>query len=149
MISIVANFSELGLHTHIDHTYNQGQHELWVATIFSSLDFLFSSVSMANLSHLVAATLLFFLLVSMANLRCLLSSTFSSLRFLSNSFSSPHFNLLRVATRHCFLSFYVFLFSCLILSLSFLYSSVSEALLALSFLFLSECYFSLAYGRNE
>ena len=35
------------------------------------------------------------------NLSCLLVTTFSSLTFLSNSFSSPHFNLLRVA-RHCF-----------------------------------------------
>ena len=38
---------------------------------------------------------------STANLRCLLAITFSSLSFLSNSFSSPCFNLLRVA-RHCF-----------------------------------------------
>ena len=37
--------------------------------------------------------------VSMANLSCLLATTFSSLRFLSNSFSSPRFNLLRVAWR--------------------------------------------------
>ena len=39
--------------------------------------------------------------VSTANLRCLLATTFSSLSFLSNSFSSPCFNLLRVA-RCCF-----------------------------------------------
>ena len=38
---------------------------------------------------------------STANLRCLLATTFSSLSFLSNSFSSPRFNLLRVA-RRCF-----------------------------------------------
>ena len=50
-----------------------------------------------------------------------------SLRFLSNSLSSPRFNLLRVA-RCCFSWFSVFLFSHLILSLSFLCSSVSVAL---------------------
>ena len=96
-----------------------------VATIFSSLAFLSSSVSMANFSHLVATIFssLAFLSssvylsrlvaasfsslallsssVSMANLRCLLVTTFSSLSFLSNSFSSPRFYLLRVA-RRCF-----------------------------------------------
>ena len=73
-----------------------------VATIFSSLAFLSSSVSMGNLSHLVAASFSSLALpsssVSTANLSCLLATTFSSLY---NSFSSPHFNLLRVA-RHCF-----------------------------------------------
>ena len=39
--------------------------------------------------------------VSTANLRCLLATTFSSLISLSNSFSSPRFNLLRAA-RRCF-----------------------------------------------
>ena len=84
-----------------------------VATIFSSLAFLSSSVSMANLSRLVATSLAFLswsiymaklsrfvaasfsslaLLsssVSTANPRCLFVTTFSSLSFLSNSFSSP------------------------------------------------------------
>ena len=89
------------------------------------------------------------------------------------SLSSPLFNLLRV-DRSCFswssvsddlfyssCSFLVLLpalsFSRLILSLSFLCSSVSEALFALSFSFLSErCLFvfvhakaALAYSRNE
>ena len=64
---------------------------------FSSLALLSSSVSMANLSYLLA-------------------TTFSSLRHLSNSLWSPRFNLLRVA-RRCFLWF---LISRLILSLSFL-----------------------------
>ena len=99
-----------------------------VATIFSSLAFLFSSVSMTSLSYLVATNIssLAFLSsslymaklsrlvaasfsslallpssVSMANLRCLLVTTFSSLNFLSNSLSSPRFNLLRVV-RRCF-----------------------------------------------
>ena len=117
-----------------------------VATIFSSLAFLSSSISIANLSHLVAA--------SSPNLSSLLATTFSSLRFLSNSLSSPRFNLLRVA-RSCFSWFSVFLFSPLVLSLSFLCSSVSDALFALSFSFLSECFFfvhvksALAYNRNE
>ena len=95
--------------------------------------------------------------VSTANLSCMLANTFSSLSFLSNSFSSPRFNLLRVA-RCWFLwsSFFDdFLFSSCtflvlllalaishhILSLSFLGCSVSEALLASSFSFLSECFF--------
>ena len=88
----------------------------------SSLAFLSSSISMANLSRLVVASFSSLTLlsssVSMANLSCLLATTFSSLRLLSNSFSfsSPRFNLLRVA-RRCFLWF---LFSHLILSLSFL-----------------------------
>ena len=112
-----------------------------VATIFSSLDFLSSSIPMANLSRLVAATFSSHALlsssVSTANLSCSLSTTFSSFRFLSNSLSSPRFNLLRVASR-CFLWFTVFLCLRLIPSLSFLYSSVSEVLFALSFSFLSE-----------
>ena len=99
-----------------------------VATIFSSLDFLSSSISKAKLSRLVTATFsslaLLSSLVFTANLSSSLSTTFSSFRFLSNSLSSPRFNLLRVA-RHCFLWFSVFLCSLLILSLSFLHSSVS------------------------
>ena len=86
-------------HTHIGHTFNQGQHEHG------------SSISMANLSRLVAASFsslaLFSSSVSTANLSCLLASTFSSLRFLFNSLSSPRFNLLRVA-RRCF-SWFLFL----------------------------------------
>ena len=109
-----------------------------VATIFSSLDFLSSSISMAKLSCLVAATFSSLALlsssVSIANLSCSLSTTFSSFRFLSNSLS-PCFNLLRL-TRRCFLWFSVFLCLHLILSLSF--PSVSEALFSLSFSFLSE-----------
>ena len=97
-----------------------------VGTIFSSLAFLSSFVSMANVSCLVAALFsslaLFSSSVYTANLSCSLATTFSSLGFLSNSFSSPRFNLLRVA-RRCFLWFSVFLFSRLILSLSFLCSS--------------------------
>ena len=125
-----------------------------VATIFSCLAFLSSSISMANMSSLVAAPFSSHaLLFSSANLSCLLATTFSSLSLLSNSFSSPCLNLLRVA-RPCFLwsshdnlffsccSFLVLLlalsFSRLFLSLSFLCSSVSEALFALSFSFLSD-----------
>ena len=145
-----------------------------VSTIFSSLALLSLSISMVNLSHLVAASFSSLALlsssVSMANLSCLLATTFSSLSLLFNSFPSPRFNLLRVA-RRCFswssvsddlffssCSFLVLLlalsFSRLILSLSILCSSVSEALFALSFSFLSERLFfhakaALAYSRNE
>ena len=59
-----------------------------VATIFSSLAFLSSSVCIILQSCSS---------FSMANLSCLLATTFSSLSFLSNSLSSPRFNLLRVA----------------------------------------------------
>ena len=94
-----------------------------VATIFSSLAFLSSSISMANLSRLVAASFCSLAhlssSVSTANLSCLLATTFSNLRFLSNSLSSPRSTLLRVA-RRCFLWLSVFLFSRIILSLSFL-----------------------------
>ena len=84
----------------------------------SSLAFLSSSISTANLSRLVAASFSSHTLlsssVSMANLSCLLAT--SSLRLLSNSLLPTHFNLLRVS-RRCFLWF---LFSRLILRLSFL-----------------------------
>ena len=92
--------------------------------------------------------------VSTANPSCLPATTFSSLTFLFNSLSSPRFNLLRVA-RRCFSCFSIFSFSRLILSLSLICSSVSEALFALSFSFLSEHFFlvhaksALAYSRNE
>ena len=117
-----------------------------VATIFSSLDFLSSSISKANLSRLVAASFSSLALlsssVSIDNLSSLLVTTFSSLRLLSNSLSSPRFHLLIVARRR-FSWLSVFLFSRLILiSISFLFSSVSEALFVLSFSFLGECYFS-------
>ena len=76
----------------------QGQLSCVVATIFSSLAFRSSSVSMANMSPLVAASFssraLLSSSISTANLSCLLAT---SLIFLSDSFSSPRFNLLRVA----------------------------------------------------
>ena len=93
--------------------------------------------------------------------------------YTSYKFSSPHFNILRMA-RHYFswssvsddlflssCSFLVLLlalsFSRLVLSISFLCSSVSEARFALCFSFLSECLLLffvhakavLAYSRNE
>ena len=95
-----------------------------VATIFSSLAFPSSSVSMANLSRLVAV---------------------SSLSFLSNSFFITSFQSFESGLV-LFLVVFRFLlalsFSRLIFSLSFPTSSVSDALLALSFSFLSErCFF--------
>ena len=112
----------------------QGQPELCGSYHLHQSCFSFS-VSMTNLSRLVAASFSSLALlsssVSMANLSCLLATTFSSLRLLSNSLSSPRFRLLRVG-RHCYSWFSVFLFSRLILSISFF---------ALSFSFLSERFF--------
>ena len=126
----------------------QGQPELCGATIFSSLAFLSLSVSMAKLSCLVAASFSSLTLLSSSVSTANITTTLFSLSFLSNSFSSQRFNLLSVA-RRCFswsscsddLSFplVVFLvlllalsFSRLILSFSFLCSSVSEALFTVS-----------------
>ena len=122
-----------------------------VATIFSSLTFLSSSFSMANMSHMVAASFCSIVLYGQPELFA--SDTISCLSFLSNSFSSPRFNLLRVV-RRCFswssvsddlffpLVVFVLLlvqsFSCLIFSLSFLCSSVSEARFALSLFLISK-----------
>ena len=106
------------------------------ATIFTSLAFLSSSVSMTNLSRLVAASFSSLALsssVSMANQSCLLVTTFSSLKLLSNSLSSPRFHLLRVG-RRCYLVVFCFLtFTS--------YPQHTEALFALSFSFLSERFF--------
>ena len=107
-----------------------------VATIFTSLAFLSSSVSMTNLSRLVAASFSSLALsssLSMANLSCLLVTTFSSLKLLSNSLSSPRFHLLRVGRRcysvvFCFLTFAS-------------YPQHIEAPFAVSFSFLSKCFF--------
>ena len=75
-----------------------------VATIFSSLAFLFSSVSLANMSRVVAVSFSGLVLlsssVSTANLSCMLATTFSSLSFLSNSFCWHCFNLWRVSSRY-------------------------------------------------
>ena len=131
-----------------------------VATIFSSLAFLSLSISTANLSHLVAASFSSLALlssISTANLSCLLATTFSSLRYLSNSFSSPRFNLLRVAESGQAQFLVVF---CFLINVSYPQpfvplSSVAEALLALSFPFLSERFFfvrakaALVHSRNE
>ena len=107
-----------------------------VAIIFSSLDFLSLSISMAKLSSLVAATFSSLALlsssVSTANLSCSLSTTFSSFRFLSNSLSSPRFNLLRVA------GVVVFCFRMFASYPQPFFPLVSEALFSLSFSFLSE-----------
>ena len=64
------------------------------------------------------------LLSSTANLSCLLATTFSNLGLLSNSLSSPRFNLLRVV-RRCF-SCFLFSYFC-VLSSAFL-SSVLQCL---------------------
>ena len=89
------------------------------AASFSSLVLLSSSVSMANLS-------------------CLLATTFSSLRFLFNFTSLQSFESGQALFLVVFSHFHVL---SSILSLFFLSFSVSEALIALSFSFLSERFF--------
>ena len=126
--------------------------QLWVSMLIEHQVWMISIVAEK------LPVLFFFLLlsVSTANLSCLLATTFSSLRFFFNSLSSPRFNLLRVARRY-FSWFSIFHFRVLssILSLSFLCSSVSEALFTLSFSFLSERFFfvhdkaALARSRNQ
>ena len=116
---------------------------------------------MAKLSRLVAASFsslaLLYPSVSMANLSCLLVTTFSSLSFLSTHFITSLLSFesgqARCFSRSSvsddfFFSSCIFLvlllalfFSRLILSLSFLCSSVSEASFALRFSFLSERFF--------
>ena len=90
------------------------------AASFSSLVLLSSSVFTANLS-------------------CLLETTFSSLRFLFNFTSLQSFESGQAVSRGFLFSHFRVLSS--ILSLSFLCSSVSDALFALSFSFLSERFF--------
>ena len=103
-------------------------------------------ISMANLYRLVAASFSSLALlsssVSKANLSCMLATTFSSLRNLSNSFSSPCFNLLSGQVQ--FLVVFCFLINASYPRPFVPLSSVTEALLALSFPFLSEVSFSSA-----
>ena len=88
--------------------------------------------------------------VSTTNLSCLLATTFSSLRFLFNFTSLQSFES---GQRGFLFSHFRVLSS--ILSLSFICSSVSEALFTLSFSFLSERFFfvhdkaALACSRNQ
>ena len=120
-----------------------------VATIISSLAFLFSSVSMTSLSHLVAASfsslaLSFFRLHSQPEV--FVSDHILSLNFLSNSLSSPRFNLLRVA-RRCFswssFSDDLFFSSCNFLVILFVQSFhvLSLAILSSVLQFLKLCLF--------
>ena len=111
------------------------------------LAFLFSSVSLANMSHVVAVSVSGLALlsssVSTANLSCMLATTFSSLSFLSNSFFPQSiqlifwhcFNLLRVSSRY---------FSWSSVSDEFLFSSCIFWLFFLLYLFrvLSSAVFS-------
>ena len=129
--------------------------QLWVSMLTEHQVWMISIV--ANFSEKLPVLFFFLLLsVSTANLSCLLATTFSSLRFLFNSLSSPRLNLLRVAgaVSHGFLFSHFRVLSS-ILSLSFLCSSVSEALFTLSFSFLSEHFFfvhdkaALARSRNQ
>ena len=105
------------------------------AVLPSSPVLLFFLRPMANLSHLVAASFSSLALhsfsVSTANTSCLLATTFSRVSFLSNSLSSPHFNLFRVDMGAVSRGF---LFSYLILSLSFFCSSVLRSSVCFKFL---------------
>ena len=102
------------------------------AASFSSLVLLSSSVSVANLS-------------------CLLATTFSNLRFLFNFTSLQSLE----SGKALFLWLSIFSFSHLILNPQPFFSSISEALFALSFSFLSEHFFfvhakaALARTRNQ
>ena len=77
--------------------------------------------------------------VSTANLSCLLATTFSSLRFLFSFTSLQSFESGQALFPVVF--YFLIFASYSILSLSFLCSSLSEALFAISFSFLSECFF--------
>ena len=118
MISIVAKFQngfEGQNHTHIYHTFNQGKHELCdiyhlLQSCFSFFLHLLGQPEPFGSCIILQSCSSFFFSISTANLSCLLATTFSSLRFLYNSLSSPRFNLLRVV-RCCFLWFSVVLFS--------------------------------------
>ena len=79
--------------------------------------------------------------VSTANLSYLLETTFSSLRFLFNFTSLQSFESGQRGFLFCGFLFSHFRVFSSILSLSFLCSSVSEALFTLSFSFLSERFF--------
>ena len=134
-----------------------------VATIFSTLAFLPLFISMANLSHLVAASFSSLALlsssISTTKLSSLLATTFTSLSFLSNHHHASIFwewpGVFFVVFRFWWpfifhLYFFVApscsIFLCHILGLSLLCSSVSEALFALSFTFLSELFFSASFS---
>ena len=128
MISIVANFIRMGLR---DITTPTSTTPLIMANI-SSYYLLQSCFSFFVCLHgqpelsgsciiLQSCSSFFFCLHGQPE--SLLAATFSGLNYLSNTLSSPRFNLLRVA-RRCFSWFSVFLFSHLILSLSFLCFSV-------------------------
>ena len=108
--------------------------------------------SSLNDKHRIAASFSSLVLlscsVSMANLSCLPETTFSSLRFLFNSLSSESGQAL-------FLVVFYFLIFASYPQPFFPLSSVSEALFALSFSFLSKRFFfvhakaTLAYSLNE
>ena len=89
--------------------------------------------------------------VSVANLSCLLATTFSNLRFLFNFTSLQSLE----SGKALFLWLSNFSFSHLILNPQPFFSSISEALFALSFSFLSERFFfvhakaALARTRNQ
>ena len=108
--------------------------QLWVSMLLEHQVWMISIA--ANFSEKLPVLFFFLLSVSTANLSCLLATTFSSLRFLFNFTSLQSF---KNGQRGYLFSHFQVLSS--ILRLSFLCSSVYEALLALSYSFLSECFF--------
>ena len=131
---------------------------------FSSLAFLSSFISTANLSRLVAASFSSLALLSssviMANLSCLLATTFSSLKpssqYIARNASRPEvitfstgFDASRRKARRCFFIFVSYP------QPFFPLSSFAEALFALNFPFLSERFFfvhakvALVRSRNQ
>ena len=67
-----------------------------VATIFSCFSFFVHLHGHLSRLVIILQSCSSFSSLSMANLSCLVATTFFSLRLLSNSLSSPRFNLLRV-----------------------------------------------------
>ena len=123
--------------------------QLWVSMLLEHQVWMISIV--AKCSEKLPVLFFFLLLsVSTTNLSCLLATTFSSLRFLFNFTSLQSFE----SGQRGFLFSHFRVISS-ILSLSFLCSSVSEALFTLSFSFLSERFFlvhdkaALARSRNQ
>ena len=123
--------------------------QLWVSMLLEHQVWMISIV--ANFSEKLPVLFFFLLLsVSTANLSCLLATTFSSPRFLFKFTSLQSFE----SGQRDFLFSHFRVWSS-ILSLSFLCSSVSEALFTLSFSFLSERFFfvhdkaALARSRNQ
>ena len=116
MMSLSTSTSTLADNKCVDfhHKFSIFNRSCAVATIFSSLACLSSSILHGQPepfgSCIILQSCSSFSSVSMANLSYLRATTFYSLRLLSNSFTSPRFNLLRVA-RRCYSGFLFLIFA--------------------------------------